>query len=337
LLKLQRLHIRELLLKSRASFAESSTCGKTETYLKFLFKKPLSLAYKAGAVPLSSTRDPPLANGCAELDKARGAPRSGFGGSIFTSSSVPSELAPLVAPQQNVSKLLLSTKAAINTANQEFDKVSDPSQPVPSATVYAARLNGLLKNLAVAEDAVAECVKARTELIGALEKILDTNKAALAEEEAQLHTFSSRKATIDQKKKDVEFAIMRGLNERDQSPQNGHSASPEPERPEVEALTPPSGHDDFYDEPGPAMPSQAEPQTTRSPVAPPQATFHHTAAPGIDLLSTLASQYQSVPVSANGANKRRRVDSNEEFPDLGNDDGIDADVAEMLRKDSQAS
>ncbi|KAJ2969022.1 hypothetical protein NUW58_g10088 [Xylaria curta] len=40
-----------------------------------------------------------------DLDKARGSTKAGLGGSIFGSaSSLPAELAPLVTPQQNVSK-----------------------------------------------------------------------------------------------------------------------------------------------------------------------------------------------------------------------------------------
>lgn len=281
-----------------------------------------------------------------ELDKARGAPKTGFGGSIFSSSSssTPSELTGLVAPQQNVTKLILSTKAAVNSAEQEYNKNTDPLQQVPSAPVYAARLNGLLKTLANAEGAVAQCVKARTELIGALEKLLGENKSALATEQEQLSTLVTRKATIEQKKQDVEFAIMRGLSDSDQSPhEGGASASPppEPDRPEVEALTPPSNADepDFYGN-SPIAP-RAEPlspigRPSQSPVVDQQASFQ-SSAPGIEMLSDLASQYQSVPVSLNGSNKRRRVDSAEEFPDLGNDDGIDADVAEMLQKESSAA
>ena len=280
-----------------------------------------------------------------ELDKARGAPKTSFGGSIFSSSSsIPSELTGLVAPQQNVTKLILSTKAAVNSADQEYNKNTDPQQQIPSAPVYAARLNGLLKTLANAEGAVAQCVKARKELIGALEKLLGENKTALATEEEQLSTLVTRKSTIEQKKQDVEFAIMRGLSDSDQSPhEGGASASPppEPDRPEVEALTPPSALDepDFYGN-SPIAP-QAEPlspieRPSQSPVVDQQATFQ-SSAPGIEILSNLASQYQSVPVSLNGSNKRRRVDSAEEFPDLGNDDGIDADVAEMLKKESSAA
>ena len=234
--------------------------------------------------------------------------------------------------QQNVSKLILPTKTTTNTASQDYDKLTDPSTPLPKQPVYAARLHGLLKTLANAEGAVAECVKARKELIGALEKILGSNRDALANEEAQLVTLAARKREIEEKKADVELAIMRRLGPveaRGSTPDGADTGpQPEPDRPEVEALTPPAIDEDE----GAATP-QSPP--IRSPISAKTPSFQPTpAAPGIEMLSNLASQYQSLPVATNGSNKRRRLDVSDDFPDLGGDDGIDDDVAEMLRKDS---
>lgn len=223
----------------------------------------------------------------------------------------------------------------------------DSSQPLPAAPVYAARLNGLLKHLANAESAVAESVKARKELVAALEKILDTNRQALEADEAQQRDLATRQSTIEDKKNEVELAIMRNLsnNEEAQSPGDGPSASPAPEldRPEVEALTPPAAQDDndFYGNNPPAHPENGQHQSpplpySNSPQEQQQPTFK-SPAPGIEMLSNLASQYQAVPVAVNGSNKRRRLDSGEDFPDLGRDDGIDEDVAEILRKDSNSA
>lgn len=235
----------------------------------------------------------------------------------------------------------------MSTANAEYDKLTDRANPLPAAPVYAARLNGLLKHLANAENAVAESVKARKELVAALEKLLDTNRQAVEADEAQQRDLTSRRTTIESKKQEVELDIMRNLttNEEAQSPGEGPSASPgtEPDRPEMEALTPPSAQDDHdsYNDSRPppengAVQSPAPPYP-HSPQNNQQPTFHQSSAPGIEMLSNVASQYQAVPVAVNGSNKRRRVDSGEEFPDLGGDDGIDADVAEMLRKDSNGS
>lgn len=257
-----------------------------------------------------------------------------MGGSIFGgSAALPSELASLVKPQQDVSKLLLSTKTSIGGANQEYAKLMEPGAVVPSPPVYAARLNGLLKTLASAEGAVEQCVKARKSLVDELQKILDTNKTSLAADEEQLNAFKRRKVEVDDKKREVEFAIMQGLSSEDVAPSNGTAdqAMPEPDRPEMEALTP-------EPEDAPMTTTTAMPQDVPefSPEVPQEATFQPSVAPGIEMLSELAAQYTSVPSAANGA-KKRRLDSGDDFPDLGEDDGIDADVSEMLRRDSNGA
>lgn len=270
------------------------------------------------------------------MDKLKGA--NAFGGpSPFASTTtaavaVPSELNDLVTHHQNTAKCQLPAKTAVVTADQDYAKLSDSSASPPPAPVHAARLNGLLKILASAEGAVAESVKARKGLIEELEKLLDANKAALVTEQDKLKDLESRKVEIEQKKQDVETAIMRGLStpaEAQASPSGDgplpHTQS-EPDRPEVEALTPPSVSEE------PELPegtsSFAAPSSRQGP------GFQHASAPGIEMLSHLASQYQSLPLGANGSNKRRRLDGEAEIPDLGGDEEIDADVAEMLRKDS---
>ncbi|KAB5563397.1 RNA polymerase II-binding domain-containing protein [Coniochaeta sp. 2T2.1] len=295
-----------------------------------------------------------------ELDNARGAAKASgpFGGSIFGSSlapsSLPSELRELLAPQQNVSKQVLPVKSSLSTANAEYEKLFSAAakDALPAPPVYAAKLSGLLKHLATAENAVAESVKARTELVAALEKILSTNRAALDSDVSQQKVLAGRRQEVESRRQEVENEIIRGMGAASEGGANdnhhhhlspeeggsggGQSASPqeqqEPERPEMEALTPPPGGDgdgddlDFYNN-DIVTPQKPEQQPGPFPLA----------APGIEMLSNLASQYQSVPVALNGSHKRRRVDSGEEFPDLGGDDGIDADVAEMIRKESQGS
>ncbi|KAL7813470.1 hypothetical protein V8C26DRAFT_405287 [Trichoderma gracile] len=261
-----------------------------------------------------------------ELDKARGSVKPGFGGSPFGSSasSVPSEFAPLVSAHQTVTKLSVPLKSTIASANQEYEKQVDPTVAPPSAPVYAARLNGLLKTLANAESAVAECVKARETLISGLEKMLDANRAALETEKNAAAELSGRKREIEDKKQQVEVAIMRALGPADGngSHAEGESGSPptELDRPEMEALTPPSMDNDFEDTApdsigGDEGAKQSEVTLATEPAAAVPSTHTH-----------------SLPVSINGSNKRRRVDDAGDFPDLGNDDEIDAEVAQMLKE-----
>ncbi|KAH6603331.1 hypothetical protein Trco_008106 [Trichoderma cornu-damae] len=263
-----------------------------------------------------------------ELDKARGSVKPGFGGSPFGSSAlVPSEFTPLVSAHQTVAKLSVPLKTTVVSANQEYEKQVDPTIPVPSAPVYAARLNGLLKTLASAESAVAECVKARASLISGLEKMLDSNRAALENEKNAASELLSRKREIEDKKQQVEVAIMRALGpaEGNGSHAEGESNNhPEVDRPEMEALTPPTMDDDFEDTipenikgNADARPSEDVPAAEASPAAAP--TYTH-----------------SLPISISGSNKRRRVDDGGDFPDLGNDDELDAEVAEMLKGGGEA-
>ncbi|KUJ07206.1 DUF618-domain-containing protein [Mollisia scopiformis] len=280
-----------------------------------------------------------------ELDKSRSSGKRVGGGSIFSANpnSVPNELVPLIAPQQDLSKLVLSTKTSVNAANQDYDKLTDPSSVSPSAPVHAARLNGLLKTLANAEGAVAESIKARKILIEGLEKILDTNRAALAAEEAQVAELSSRRNEIDNKKRDVEENIMRGfasnsnpgtpVGAAEGSPGTQHSPvtpAPEPDRPEVEALTPPG-----YPQPPVAEPVSEFELNTSNGNGNDYAQYKPPPAlPGSDLLSSLSTSYGRTSSAASGGSiKKRKLNSGDDFPDLG-EDGLDADVAEILRRDS---
>jgi len=285
-----------------------------------------------------------------ELDRSRSTNKKA-GGSIFSSnhSAVPNELVPIVGPQQTISKLVLSTRTSLNAANQDYDKLTDPNAVTPSAPVHAARLNGLLKTLANAEGAVAESIKARQLLIEGLEKILDTNRTALAAEETQLSLLSTRRTEIDMKKREVEDSIMRGFanNSNPSTPAGVGGASPgmqqtpatpieEPNRPEVEALTPPGFPKPPPREPAPELDLDARSNESASEfnaqVPPPivqQATGGDFSVPygGI-------SGYRRGSMSS-GSAKKRKLNDGDEFAAMG-DDGLDADVAEMLRQDSGA-
>ena len=284
-----------------------------------------------------------LTNTVIELDKTRSTTKvGGFGGPIFgaaASTSIPAELTSLVAPQQAVSKCAPSLKGAAASAETEYQRLIDATSTVPAPAVHAARLTGLLKTLATAEGAVSECIKARKELLLALEKLLHSNRESLVGEERQLEQLSDRRKWAENEKKNVELAIIGGLpsNSKEQTPTNHSPGSPvpEPDRPQVEALTPPhvQDHEDFYNNsPGPRNGESHDiPVLSSTAPAPHQNTF--PSAPGIEMLSNLASQYQAVPVNEA---KKRKIANSDDFPDLGGDDGIEADVAEMLRKDNVA-
>ena len=292
-------------------------------------------------------------NARVELDKTRSSGKRPPG-SLFSSNtgSIPNEFAPLVEPQQTITKLVLSTKTSVNAANQDYDKLTDATAVAPSAPVHAARLNGLLKTLANAEGAVAESIKARKVLIAALEKLLDSNRTSLAGEDQLLTQLSNRRTEIDAKKRDVEESIMRGfassgspsgsVSASDGTPAAGQTPGtppPELDRPEVEALTPPGYPPAPAVEPVPELDLSTSNGGSRESV-PAQAPSQSPPAAGSDLLSSLAtsSSYGAYgPLAASGASaKKRKLNTGDEFPDFGGVDamdGLDADVAEMLRQD----
>lgn len=235
---------------------------------------------------------------------------------------MPSEFTPLVSAQQKVSKLSVPLRATVSAANEEYEKHTDPSAAVPTAPVYAARLNGLLKTLANAESAVAGCVKAREDLVSGLEKMLETNRSVLENDRKTAAELLRRKEEIEDKKQQVELAIMRALGpaEGNGSPQEGGSVSPPPEpgRPEMEALTPPAIEDDPAD------------QLDGTP-APEASDGQFSTEADVEAASASGPSPQSVTIFANGSNKRRRVDG-DELPYLGHDGEIDPEVTEMLKE-----
>ncbi|KAK4162713.1 RNA polymerase II-binding domain-containing protein [Cladorrhinum sp. PSN259] len=275
----------------------------------------------------------------AEIDKTRPAAAAGAGfGAGFRSSSpaVPPELAPLLTQHEAISKSLIPMKSALTTAQSEYEKLTDPTAQFPALSVQAARLNGLLKTLANAEGAVAESMRTRKEMIQSLEKLLAANQQALEEEEGHMKQLSGRRTEIEQNKNTIENTIIIGqaTNNQEQGPP-GERTSTEPERPQVEALTPPHNSDADHSYHGfSAQNGGHHPvafHTHHTGASAPQPAF---SSSGIEILSNLASQYQAVPLI--GSNKKRKLNS-DEFPDLGGDDGIDADVKEMLRKDSRGN
>ncbi|KXJ92779.1 RNA polymerase II-binding domain-domain-containing protein [Microdochium bolleyi] len=263
----------------------------------------------------------------AEIDKTRGTTKTGLSGNIFGGGggpTLPSELAPLATPQQNVTKSLLPMKTAVSNADQEFEKLMGPSAVIPSAPVYAARLSALLKTLAHAEGAVEQCVKYRRTLVGELQKILETNRTALIAEEDQLENLTKKKDDASNKKSDVERAILAGLPSDESYAIDGYNeqAQPEPEQPEMEALTPPS--------------EPEAPEDTQAETATDQQGTHELATEPVPVdVNTIIqdANLQRIVVAGTNGTKKRRLDDDNGFPDLGGE-GIDADVADILRRDS---
>ena len=157
-----------------------------------------------------------------ELDKARGSRGMGgggagsggrLGGSLFGGAgAVPSELEGVSQSQAALSQAGTGVKPVVDTANAEYAKLTDPAANLPTPPVHAARLSALMKNLATAQGAVEASINARKQLLAGLEKLVESNRAKLAEEETTATDLASRRDGVEMKKKEVEDGIMRGLS-----------------------------------------------------------------------------------------------------------------------------
>lgn len=179
-----------------------------------------------------------------ELDKQKGGKSLGggggrLGGSLFGGSGggVAPELEPMNKSQLALSKAELASRTPVNAANSEYAKMTDPATPVPSAPVRAAKLRGLVKDLMAAEGAVEASIRARNELIAGLQKLVESHRAKIAEEQTTALELRSKIDSMETTIRDVEDSIMRGA---DAPPANGTpNGMSEPARPETEGFTPP--------------------------------------------------------------------------------------------------
>lgn len=157
--------------------------------------------------------------------------------------------------QTALTKAETSARGIVTTANTEHTKLTDPNTALPSPPVHAAKLASLMKTLASAHSAVESSIKARTELIAGLEQLLQKNRSSLATDQATATDLSSRLTATENRKREVEDGIMRGLSNpgtpSGQSPGAGSDATVngananEPTAPDYEEFTPPPEVESF--------------------------------------------------------------------------------------------
>lgn len=248
--------------------------------------------------------------------------------------------------QLSVSKASVSATSAVTAANTEYDKMNSPSAQVPTPPVHAARLSQLLKSLANAENSVSESIKSRQNLIQGLEKLLETNKATLAKEQSQFSELSTRKVETETKKREVEDAIMRGLSVEN-SPAQGNgdfpadqyqtSADDDFAAPEVEALTPPP-----VEALTPVGSPKMEPEDSSNNQIGQHSSLEEDPVFAQPLTEESAAgdftqqgRFMSGSPPNGSASKKRKISyDNEPFEAGDAMADLDADVAELLRQES---
>ena len=256
---------------------------------------------------------------------------------------------------------------------KDYTTLLDPSssaEPAPSPPVHAARLSALLKSLAHAEGAASASVAARKDLLAALDGLMATQRTALAADEDAARQAQARRDAAEGKRREVEDAIMRGLaTERPDDDDDafeptdamavdawppphgrgapadrpasgagvngrrGGSPSAEPERPQVEALTPPPTGGD---EDGLAPLEEAEPMMAGALPSTQEDESQEDSAFGVAMAQAAAAG-RGPPVDPEDGGspyKRRRVEGPGEYGGFVDGDtmaSLDDDVSELLR------
>ncbi|KAK0941930.1 hypothetical protein LTR29_006503 [Friedmanniomyces endolithicus] len=155
-----------------------------------------------------------------EVDRGKAGGKSGggmgkLGGSLFGGSgagAVPVGLEGVSQSLVAVSKAVVGKEPAVETAEKEAAKMTDPAAVLPTPPVHAARLSAVMRSLANAQGAVEASISARRELLQELEKLVATNRVELEQEETTVARLAMTKEVIEAKKREVEDGIMRGLS-----------------------------------------------------------------------------------------------------------------------------
>lgn len=332
----------------KTRYAASSRSGASDRSSDRRFRTPLSalLTVYQQTLPLCAnvlTRP--------DIDRSRTTRKPALGGSLFSSTSTPPELKSVEPLATAVQKADLNAKPAIAAANQDYQKLTNPNNAIPTPPVHAAGLAALVKKLAVAESAVADGIKARQALISGLEKLLETNRAKLVQEDVQLADLTTRKDAIDSRKREVEKAIMNGMSAADT---NKISAAPLPglaqeshDRPDVEELTPPPV-ESFTPVGSPRQDAQEIPDHVTAEPLVPYFESHTTpalsAAAGVpnaidaaELLRTIGQvRPEDFGAYGQGTLKKRKMSrsaAEDEFAAFAGDDdvnGIDSNLGDLI-------
>ena len=282
---------------------QSKTRGRTEFVNAFegIINESLELSYKGASTEVQQKLKRvvdvwrhrgvfgrPTVQGLEDKIKSLDAERTSktgggggkLGGSLFGGSgSVPAELDGVVKSQSAVSKADAGLKGKADKASEEFARMTDPTTPIPTAPMHAAQLNKLMKNLAEAQGAVEASINARRELVAGLERLVESNKVKLSNDEMIANDMSEKWESINVKRKEVEDAIMHGTTSTPTTPAVNGWTGPngaEMQAPEAEGFTPPPPDVEEFTPPPEKRTMSGDPTPLLGEMTPPEETFTST-------------------------------------------------------------
>jgi len=175
------------------------------------------------------------------VDKAKG---KGLirGGKSIAGPAIPPELSSLISLHNTLSSLVTHAAQTQSTASTAYSSLLQ-SDHLPSPPIYLPRLGQLLKSLNESKEATLAVVKARTDLVKALESLLDKQKRELTKSQTLLSDIDEQVKSVQMTRDEVQSLLNGGTN------QGERSTTPEVEPPVVEALTPPPSTEELMRQP----------------------------------------------------------------------------------------
>jgi len=176
------------------------------------------------------------------VDKAKTKGLTRVGGKS-NGPAIPPELNSLISLHNTLSSLVTHAAQTQSTASTAYSSLLQ-SDHLPSPPIYLPRLGQLLKSLNESKEATLAVVKARTDLVKALESHLEKQRRELAKSQNILNDIEEQVKSVQMTRDEV-HALVDGTAGTGME----RSTTPDVEPPIVEALTPPPTTEELIKQP----------------------------------------------------------------------------------------
>ena len=193
------------------------------------------------------------------IDRKRSEMKRPLMGSVSTESSsgvtIPGDLEDLVKLYTRNQKAALLLRTTIDATKGWEDTMNAINLKTANA-LNAGKINGVHDKLVHAHAAAVESVVSRTAIVDEMNKLLQSHRTILSEQKNLLEDLADKKEKTSKKKTEIENSILAKMHYEQPWEPLDHSENAralgndyrEPERPQVEALTPPAMENDDQDD-----------------------------------------------------------------------------------------